>query len=328
MHAEVLAGLENVELAACADIRPERAAGMAEAYGCRAYGSLEDLFRAERVDVLHICTPHDLHTPMALQAAERGVNVFTEKPPSISREEFARFSTAAEKVAVGVCFQNRYNKSVQSVKSLLRSGKTGRILGARAFVTWCRGEGYYRGSGWRGRLATEGGGVLINQSIHTLDLLTEFLGTPSFAEAHAANHHLKGVIEVEDTLEAYIDYSGRPAVFYATTAHCADSAVLIELCTENATIRLEGENVFCAWKDGREESIRFGRQAVLGKSCWGSGHVAIIRDFYDCLQTGRDFPVSPAKTSTTMELMFGLYASSLENKRVYFDPRGREAPPD
>ena len=103
-------------------------------------------------------------------------------------------------------FPKPYNPCTQAVKQLLLSGKAGSVLGVRGFVTWSRGKDYYRNSGWRGSLAREGGGVLINQSVHTLDLMTYFAGKPEEVEASMQNHHLKGVIEVEDTMEAYIRY--------------------------------------------------------------------------------------------------------------------------
>ena len=164
VHAKALRDGDYAELAACADIRPERAETMAQQYGGKAYSSLEEMLDGEAIDVLHICTPHSLHTPMAKEAVRRGIQVFTEKPPVISREQWAEFSALGEgKVRVGICFQNRYNRSVRYLEELLASGKPGKVLGARAFVTWRRDAPYYTESGWRGSLQTEGGGVLINQ---------------------------------------------------------------------------------------------------------------------------------------------------------------------
>ena len=113
----------------------------------------------ERPEVLHICTPHYLHVPMAIYGLEKGCHVFMEKPPAISKEQFAELERACLNAGkkLGVCFQNRYNPSVIEAKRLLASGKAGRILGARGLVTWSRGGAYYTESGWRGRLETEGG---------------------------------------------------------------------------------------------------------------------------------------------------------------------------
>jgi len=226
VHAAVLNNLQETELIACADIRPERAGAMAEKYGCRAYASMDALLDAETPDAVHLCTPHYLHAPMAKAAADRGIAVFSEKPPVISREQWALLEDAAAKVPFGVCFQNRYNPNVEEAKRLIREGVYGRLLGGRAFVTWKREIPYYRDSGWRGAWATEGGGVLINQSIHTLDLLVQLFGAPDRAETHMVNHHLKGAIEVEDTVEAYLILGGCPVLFYATTAYTTDAPVI------------------------------------------------------------------------------------------------------
>ena len=198
VHAAVLTKSVYTQLTACADIRPERAQAMADACHIAAYGSLDELLDRERPDVLHICTPHHLHVPMALLALSRGVNVLMEKPPAISPESFEALLKEAGKSGLhtGVCFQNRYNPQVQYIRRALQGGQAGRVLGARAFVTWSRDDQYYTGSGWRGQWDTEGGGVLMNQSIHTMDLLVYLLGIPVSVEASMHNRHLPGVIQV------------------------------------------------------------------------------------------------------------------------------------
>lgn len=309
VHAKVLSLLECTELTACADIIPERAQKMAQEYNCRSYSSLEEMLEKESIDVLHICTPHYLHTPMAEAAAEHGIKVFTEKPPVISSEQWEEFHSLKDKVPVGICFQNRYNESVKYIKGLIESGETGKILGARAFVTWCRGEKYYTESGWRGSLKTEGGGVLINQSIHTLDLLTYFLGKPKNIEASYTNHHLKGVIEVEDTLEAYLDFGGCKALFYATTAYSTDSPVMLELHCENMTVRMEEHNVSIRYKDGRKCEMDFPMpETALGKSYWGNGHFACIGDYYTHILKGEKPPIGIDEVETTAKAMLDIYS--------------------
>ena len=319
VHGQVLRELEGVTLTACADIRPERAEAFSEKFGATPYPSLEEMLEQEQLDCLHICTPHVLHTPMAQMAAERGIHVFTEKPPVIDRQQWREFQALAEfPVRVGVCFQNRYNPSVQLLRQVLREGKAGKILGARAFVTWHREAPYYTESGWRGRLATEGGGALINQSIHTLDLLGQFLGRASQVEASLMNHHLKGVVEVEDMLEAYITFEDAHALFYATTAYCADSPVLVELVCENATLRMEEQEVTLSWKDGAKEQIHLAapKSPATGKAYWGASHGRCIADFYRCVREGTPFPNDIPGIRNTAELLLATYQSAREGKVV------------
>lgn len=318
VHGGVLRDLEGVELAACADIRPERAQAFAEKFGGTAYNSMEEMLEAERLDAVHLCTPHYLHTPMAEMAAERGIHVFTEKPPVIDREQWARFQKLEQApIRVGVCFQNRYNRSVELLRELLASGKPGKILGARAFVTWHREAPYYTESGWRGTLEMEGGGVLINQSVHTLDLLGQFLGRAEEVEATMGNHHLKNVIEVEDTMEAYITFGQPTALFYATTAYCANSPVLVELQCEHATVRMEEQEVTIAWADGTKEHHSLASKPVAGgKDYWGNSHGLCISDFYRCIREDKPFRNDIPGIRDTAELMLGMYQSAREHTVV------------
>lgn len=311
VHAAVLHYLDNVEFVACADIRPERAEAMAEKYGLHPYDSLEKMLDAEEIDVLHICTPHYLHVPMAAEAHRRGIHVFTEKPPAISREQEEELFKLAEGGArVGVCFQNRYIDAAVKLKSLLDSGETGKVLGIRGFVTWYRSEPYYTESGWRGKLATEGGGALINQSIHTMDLMNFFMGRPASVEAITANRHLKGVIEVEDTVDALIDYHGVPGIFYATTAYGVNSPVLIELACENMTVRMEETEVTIRRPGQPVERISYDRPSLLGKDYWGAGHHTCIADFYHCLEEDLPFQNDLPSIRNTLDLMLAVYESA------------------
>lgn len=319
VHGILLQHMEGVNLVACADILPQRAQKFAQKFGGTAYGSLEEMLAHQQLDAVHLCTPHYLHTPMAQLAVERGLHVFTEKPPVISRPQWAEFQKLAQApVRVGVCFQNRYNASVHLLEEVLRSGEAGAVLGARAFVTWHRDAPYYTESGWRGSLETEGGGVLINQSIHTVDLLGQFLGRATQVEASMMNHHLKGVIQVEDTMEAYIAFEKANALFYATTAHCTDAPVLVELVCENVTLRMEEQQVSMTWKDGTKEHFSLASQPVAGggKAYWGASHGLCIADFYQCIREGKPFRNDIPDVTDTVELMLALYESAREGRVV------------
>ena len=199
---------------------------------------------------------------------------------------------------------------------MIDSGKAGKVLGARAFVTWCRGAAYYTESGWRGSLKTEGGGVLINQSVHTQDLLCFLLGNPTTVDATMTNHHLKNVIEVEDTLEAYIDFNGVHASFYATTSYCADVAPLIEIACENMTIRVEDPHVTVYPKDAAPYQLSVETLPPIGKSYWGTGHTACISDFYQSLRDNRRFRLNLETMEPSIRLMLGTYESARSGHSV------------
>ncbi|MDO4283987.1 MAG: Gfo/Idh/MocA family oxidoreductase [Eubacteriales bacterium] len=323
VHAASVSQIAGAELVGFADIRLERAERFAQQYGGEAFGSLEEMMVSlqgdRRPGVLHLCTPHYLHAPMAVYGLEQGVHVFSEKPPVIREEELGRLETAVRRSErrLGFCFQNRYNPSVLAVRKLLASGACGAVLGGRGLVTWNRQELYYTESGWRGKLATEGGGVLINQAVHTMDLLTQFLGKPVRIEATAANHHLKGVIEVEDTMEALIGYEGgQKACFYATTAYCDDMPPLIEISCEKATLRIEEMDVTCLWRDGRVDKPVLEKKQALGKSYWGSGHKDCIADFYRCCESGEHFAQDLDGVRDTVWLMLAAYQSVREGATV------------
>lgn len=315
VHARALRDIPEAELTAAADIRPERSEALCKEYGGTAYPSLEEMLDREEIQVLHICTPHYLHLPMAKEAARRGIHVFTEKPPVMDRAGWQDFQTLSQApVRVGICFQNRYNPSVKRCREILASGKAGKILGARAFVTWKREAPYYTESGWRGTLATEGGGVLINQSIHTLDLMSQFLGRGQVLGASLDNRHLRGVVQVEDVLEAAIDFQGARGLFYATTAYCTDAPILLELVCEHMTLRIEGEVLTQTMEDGSrtQEDLTL-RGTVPGKEYWGSSHHRCIEDFYRCIGEDRAFPNDIPGVRDTVELMLDIYDSAREN---------------
>lgn len=310
VHAAAIDEIPGITLAAAADIIPERAEEFHRQYGCTAYSSLEEMLAQEEFDVLHICTPHYLHVPMLHYGLEHGVHVFSEKPPVITKEQLLELQGLHTEKRFGFCFQNRYNPSIRVTRELLASGQAGKVLGARGIVTWSRDASYYTESGWRGRLETEGGGALINQSIHTMDLLVYLLGKPLSIEATTQNHHLKGIIEVEDTMEAYIRFAGANALFYASTAYCDNVPPLIEVACENLTVRIEDQSLTYLYRDGHIEHPELPSVKALGKNYWGSGHKSCIEDFYHSIAENRRFPQDLPGTLDTIRLMLGAYESA------------------
>ena len=322
VHARALKESGCAVLQAFADRNLEKAEAYARQYGgeeTRCYTSLEEMLERENLDAVHICTPHYLHVPMAEKALEKDVHVFLEKPPAISLEEFYRLEQAKDraKKEVGVCFQNRYNDTTEKLREILESGVLGEVRGARAFVTWDRETGYYRDSSWRGSWETEGGGTLINQAIHTLDLLVYLLGKPQGAEASFHNHHLQQVIEVEDTLEAYIKFPGANACFYATNAYADDAPVLLDLVCRQGRIRMEGETLEIRKADGSKVWYDFEKkEPAVGKTYWGNSHQACIADFYECLMEKKPFRNRLEAVEDTFRLVMELYGSAQYDKIV------------
>ncbi|WP_081668393.1 Gfo/Idh/MocA family protein [Butyrivibrio sp. MC2013] len=315
VHGQALARLDAHQLVAVADIDMARAVKIADEYGARAYDDLEEMLDREEIDVLHICTPHYLHVPMAELALARGIHVFMEKPPVISMEQWTRLKEAYDKRAdnarLGFCFQNRYNENVLYAKKMLQSGIYGQLLGTRAFVTWRREDGYYEDSLWRGQLSTEGGGVLINQAIHTLDLI-QFLSDeePISIRAVTDRQHLSEDIEVEDTVAAYISYPHSRACFFATTSYVKDMPPIIELECEKIRIRLEDTLLTIYRPDGSSISSNFMVGDRLGKSYWGAGHLAAIGDFYRCIEEDRPYPIEIYDIENTVRLLLEAYKAA------------------
>lgn len=323
MHITSLKNLEQTEIKAVADVVFEKANACVERHHLKkvnSYSTIEEMLNSEKLDVLHICTPHYLHVPMAIQALQKGVHVFMEKPPAITEGEFKLLLEEQQKHGkkVGVCFQNRYNETSRKIQSLLSQNVLGEVKGARAFVTWNRQIPYYKESGWRGTWEKEGGGVLINQSIHTLDLLVQFLGKPERAEATFSNHHLKDAIQVEDTMEAYIILNGTPVCFYATTAYCDDASVRLDIVCEHGCIKMEGNQLLVQKKNGMKQWYDFEKseKEEAGKTYWGNSHFACIQDFYRCLETREKFENSLESVRDIMKLTMGLYDSAKRHKAV------------
>lgn len=315
-HIAALLEDEGVEIVALCDTKPEKAKQRAEKFGISPaiYTSFDEMLEKEDPDSIHICTPHYLHVPMAIECLKRNINVFLEKPIGISIKEIDKLKEAekASSARVCVCFQNRFNAAVQVAKSI--TDEDGGVLEGYGSLFWQRGEKYYTESDWRGFYATEGGGVMINQAIHTIDLLCFFLGIPKRLSATTANHHLKGIIEVEDSCGGRIEFeNGKIANFYATTAcHGVDSYVVL---LKSKSHRIEIMSPTRLYVDGARMDLK-SPEKYISKECYGDGHFKIIMDFYNSLRSNTDVPVSIDDAIHALKVVLSSYESNGEDVEI------------
>lgn len=319
VHLEILNSMDGVEISSVADIIEEKADKTAEKYNCKAYYDYIKMLDEDHPDVVHICTPHYLHVEMSVEALSRDIHVLCEKPCAMNNDELAKIRMAQlmSTHEFGVCFQNRYNPSVRAVKKALETEKYGAIKSARAIVQWCRNEDYYSDD-WHGKIKKEGGGVAINQGIHSQDLLRYLVGCDVASVAgHIANDHLKDVIEVEDTVHArFVFENGVIGLYDATTAFGLNAKPIIDVFCERATLRVEGNSAFALYSDGEIDVLCRENDIARGKDYWGGGHEALIRDFYDCLVSGRHFSIDSHEGGKSVEEFSAIYESSKSGDAV------------
>lgn len=320
VHAQSLQCIKQVEIAAFCDIDYARAERAVQKYGGRAYSDYREMFRREGLSAVHICLPHHLHFPVGVFALENGVDVLCEKPITISYEDACKMQQAAQRYGrkLGVIFQNRYNSGLVFAKQYIQSGKLGDFLGARCSLTWCRDADYYGSADWRGKLATEGGGVLINQAIHTLDLIRWLIPHEVKSIQASTAKRSDADIEVEDTAEGCICFdNGSKALFYFTNNFVCDAPVRIALYFENAHVCIEGDKGKIKFKDGSIKTsddinnIEF----TKAKPVWGCSHYLQIKEFYED-QTGQIVRQGLDESLKTQKLLGLIYQSAAENRKI------------
>ncbi len=299
VHIGVLKEL-GIPLAAVCDVDEDK---FSLAPDAAHYTDYLKLLEAEKPTVVHVCTPHYLHADMVVSCLERGVNVLCEKPLCIRAEDVPRILAAEARsgAQLGVCLQNRYNEANIYVKEFL---KTHRAEGGIGTVAWYRDAAYYASGAWRGKWETEGGGVLINQALHTLDLMQWFLGEPQFVTASLSTLTLGGVIEVEDTAAALFT-GGAEFSFFATNGSRAQFPVEITLKTDAGVVKLLPDAVLL---DGKAKKFKSNGR-LFGKYCYGTGHERLIADFYDCVRTGRKFAIDGTEGAKVVKLILAAYRS-------------------
>lgn len=305
IHTAALEHTENAHLYAVCDVNKDRLAKAKEKYNhIVGYVDYDEMLKDEKIQSVHICTPHYLHFEMIKKALATGKKVVCEKPVTMTEEEYNQLISLKDVDKVCVILQNRLNPCVNKIIEMKKD--LGKIKAVKGIVTWHRDMDYYNQDSWRGKRVTEGGGALINQAVHTLDLMGYLAGDIKAVKAQMSNI-LLDEIEVEDTVVAHLEFDDFGGVFFATNAYPADSPARIEILCENGELQYADSKL---WLNG--ELIEKDVVATGPKAYWGLGHRKLFAMFYD----EGEF-ISPLDIKNTMYAMFGIYESARQNsKRV------------
>jgi predicted dehydrogenase len=267
---------DRLELVAIADVDFDKASALAASSAGRPYPSLTAALAAEEIDVVVVCTPTGLHGEVAIEALEAGKHVIIEKPAEVTVARTDEIIRARQKAGtlVTVISQHRFDPSTEQTLAAIAAGEFGRVTSGIAWMDWWRGESYYDSSGWRGTWELDGGGALMNQGVHTVDLLIAALGRPVevFAYTGTLAHER---IEVEDVAAGVVRFeSGALGVLHATTAAYPGLSARLQVHGDRGSAVIDNDELafFHATPLGAdvEERLMGSTQAISG----GSGSTA------------------------------------------------------
>jgi predicted dehydrogenase len=339
IHAQAVMELEKARLAGVWSRTQATAAAFGKKYNVAVYPSVSELVRKEHIDLAIVCTPHPFHIGPALEAAQSGANLLVEKPLAVSLEDCEKMTGACERsgLKLGVISQRRWYPPVQRVKKAIEAGKVGKpVLGTVTMLGW-RDRDYYMADAWRGTWQAEGGGVLVNQAPHQLDLLLWLMGEAEevFGIWRNLNHPY---IEVEDTALAIVRFkngaignivvsnSQKPGIFGKVHIHGENGA--------SVGVQTDGGAMFIAGMSGIQEPPFNDLWSISGEEHlpgeWKKEDERLfqtvdpvvhfmklqIADYLDALGKGRPPMVTGEDGRKVVELFRAIYRSSAENKPV------------
>lgn len=244
VHAAVISALaDRIELAGVVDIHPERAAELVAAHGGTAFGSLSEALPS--ADVVVVCTPTGRHGEIAIAALEAGLHVIIEKPAEITVARTDEIIAAQRRAGtqVAVISQHRFDPATEVAVTAIADGELGRLTSGVASIDWWRGQTYYNSGDWRGTWELDGGGALMNQGVHTLDLLVATLGRPVevFAYTGTLAHER---IEVEDVAVGVVRFeSGALGVLHATTAAYPGLSARLQVHGDRGSVVIDNDQL-------------------------------------------------------------------------------------
>ncbi|MEC1523752.1 Gfo/Idh/MocA family oxidoreductase [Neobacillus niacini] len=244
-HYEQISAIEGAKVVAVYSRSEQKAKALAEKTGTDWYTNYQEMLKRKEIDIVSIITPSGTHADMAIEAARAGKHVIVEKPMDISLEKAQQMIDVCREhhVKLSVISQHRFDPSSVKVKADIDSGRFGKMVLGQSSVNWYRPQSYYDTSKWRGTLKMDGGGVLINQAIHTIDLFQYFMGEVESVYAHTAILAHEG-IEVEDVAVATVKFKhGGLGTIVGTTAAYPGLSARLEIIGTNGTAVIENDQL-------------------------------------------------------------------------------------
>lgn len=328
-HADAIRRIECAELSAVYDVLPERTEAAAERFRCHPSPTLDDLLA--RVDALVVCVPSGLHAEVGIQAARAGRHVLVEKPIDTTLLKATRLVQACESAGVrlGVISQHRFANDIRAARSAVQGGVLGPMLAGDVYIKWFRTQVYYDSGDWRGTWELDGGGCLINQGIHYIDMLQWIMGPVKAVRACCRT--MAHNIEVEDVANALLEFeSGAVGVLQGSTSSFPGFAERLELHGRYGTIVIEGDiaKVWEIWEDPESDRSKYGR----GVACqptpnlhahgsggplpddptarWGEQHRMQIADFCQAILENREPALTGRMALEPLRVILAVYESS------------------
>ena len=328
-HARALAEIRGAKLIGCYDAIPAAAEHTAKKQGCRAYTRLNDLLADDKIDVVTICTPSGAHMEPAIAAAKAGKHVVVEKPLEITLRRCDRIIEACRKnkVVLSTVFPSRFHASSLDLKKAIDQKRFGNLTMGDAYVKWFRTQEYYDSGAWRGTWQLDGGGALMNQAIHSVDLLTWLMGPVVQIRAQTATRAHRR-IDVEDTAVATLQFkSGALGVIEATTAAWPGYLKRIEIHGSGGSAVLEEEDLK-VWDFAKKRSAdgailhrmaarRSGGGGASDPSAIGhQAHAMQFRDVLRAIRSGKKPAIDGAEGRRSVEIILGIYKAAETGKTV------------
>ncbi len=321
-HARSIQELPNACLLGVTDLNQNNRDSFAGKYGVKAYERLEDLLHSE-VDVVCICTPSGLHAQLAVSAISSGKHVVVEKPLAITKGELEEIKEACEKnkVKVSTISQLRFTDAVVQMKKALEENRLGKLVLSDLSMKFYRSQEYYDTGGWRGTWKMDGGGALMNQGIHGVDLLQYLCGVPKSVTAHIRT--LTRKIEVEDTAVAILEFeNGALGQITATTSVYPGSERVLEINGDQGTIQMTGDTLTKWALQDSEENLVEAKKTENNTSSNPTnfsiaGHKKQLEDMVTAILNDRKPAIDHLEASKPVELILAIYESSKTGKTVY-----------
>jgi len=321
-HARAARAIPGVEISAIQGTNSEKIARLCREHGGTSYQDFDAFLKHRPMDLVLIGSPSGLHATQGIAAARQGLHVLTEKPIEINTARADALIEAAKKsnVQLGVIFQDRMKPHIRQLKNWIDQGLLGRPLMVDARVKWYRPPEYYANSRWRGTLALDGGGALINQGVHTVDLLLWLLGDVVRVQARTGT--LLHKIEAEDSAAAILEFgNGALGILHATTAAYPGYPRRVEISGTEGTVILEHDRIIAANLRNTPAAVE---SAALDENQSAStavvsdfrGHQAVLEDFLQAIQQNRTPACDGLEGRRSIALVEAIYRAAKTPNRV------------